>query len=114
MIDNHIIKIEKFIKKRINFTAQFFSDYLDPKVKYSILKGGFNFWLILPESINTANILFEDTYNKGVTFLSGAICYPSELSHNEIRLSIGYLNDEDHKNAIKEFCKIINKRLKNK
>jgi DNA-binding transcriptional MocR family regulator len=112
LIDNHIKKIEKFIKKRIHFTAQFFCDHLDSKVKYNIPKGGFNFWIILPEEVNTANILFEDAYNKGITFLPGAICYPSDLHHNEIRISITYLNDKDYEDALIELCKIINKRLK--
>lgn len=111
LIDNHIKKIEKFIKKRIHFTSEFFCDHLDPKVKYSIPKGGFNFWLILPEEVNTANILFEDAYSKGITFLPGAICYPSDLYHNEIRISITYLDDKDYEDALMELCKIINKRL---
>lgn len=112
LVNDHIKKIEKFVKKRISFTAQFFYDHLDSRVKYSVPKGGFNFWLILPEEINTANILFEDAYNRGITFLPGAICYPSDLSHNEIRISITYLNDKDYEEVLLELCKIINERLK--
>ncbi len=112
LIDNHIKKIEKFIKRRIYLTSQIFEKHLDSRVRYSIPKGGFNFWLVLPEGVNTANLLFENTYNKSITFLPGAICYPSELQHNEIRVSISYLNDKEYEEALIELSKIINQCLK--
>lgn len=112
LIDNHIKNIKGFIKKRVQLTVQIFKNNLSTKVQYNIPKGGFNIWLTLPEEINTANLLFEYTYNEGITFLPGAICYPLHPRHNEIRISIAFLNDKDYEFAITKLCELINKRLK--
>ncbi|MCY6371742.1 PLP-dependent aminotransferase family protein [Clostridium ganghwense] len=111
-IDTHIQNIKDFVQQRMQLTIKILRENLNKKVKYIVPNGGFNIWLKLPNEINTANILFECAYDKGITFLPGAICYPLHPHHNEIRISVSYLNDEDYKFAIMKLCKIINERLK--
>ncbi|MCY6483281.1 PLP-dependent aminotransferase family protein [Clostridium aestuarii] len=110
-IDNHIKNIKNFIKQRMELTIRIFKKNLNKKVKYTVPNGGFNIWLRLPDEINTENILFKSAYDKGITFLPGAICYPLHPHHNEIRISISYLNNENYEFAITQLCKIINEAL---
>ena len=114
LIDKHIEKIEKFIQKRIKLTVNLLKKNLNSEVKYSSPKGGFNVWITLPKEINTANLLFEEAYNNGIVFLPGAICHPINPKHNEIRISVSYLSEEDYEIAIEKLCKIINKSLDQK
>jgi len=111
-LDSHIQNITNFIQKRMKLTIRILKENLNKKVKYSVPNGGFNIWLKLPSELNTANILFNYAYDKNITFLPGAICYPLHPRHNEIRISISYLNDIDYKYAITNLCKIINEALK--
>lgn len=111
-VDSHIQNITNFIQQRIQLTANILKNNLNKKVEYTVPNGGFNIWLRLPEEINTENILFNYAYDRNITFLPGAICYPLHPLHNEIRISISYLNDTDYEYAITTLCKIINKTLK--
>lgn len=111
-LDYHIQNITNFIQERMKLTIRIFKKNLHSEVKYTVPNGGFNVWLKLPTAVNTENILFDYAYDKNITFLPGAICYPLHPIHNEIRISISYLNDIDYKYAITNLCKIINETLK--
>lgn len=111
-VETHIQNITDFIQQRMHLTIRILKENLNKKVKYTIPNGGFNIWLKLPDEVTTENILFKYAYDKDITFLPGAICYPLHPLHNEIRISIAYLNDVDYKYAITSLCKIINEILK--
>ncbi|KDR95519.1 DNA-binding transcriptional regulator, MocR family, contains an aminotransferase domain [Peptoclostridium litorale DSM 5388] len=111
-VDAHIKSIGAFIRKRMSITEKIFKESLDKDVTYSIPKGGFNIWLRLPDNISTEEILFSQAGDKGISFLPGAICYPVRPRHNELRISVSYIEDEDFKLAVLTLCQIINKSLK--
>jgi DNA-binding transcriptional MocR family regulator len=107
MIDPLIKNIQAFLEKRMALTNFILKTKFKSKVKYTIPKGGYNIWIQLPTYISTEKLLFDKAYPLGITFLPGAICYPSESKHNELRISITYLCDSDYEKALNNLCDLI-------
>lgn len=74
--------------------------------KWSSPTGGFNLWIMLPESIPMESLLSK-CMEQSITFVPGSICDPTRELKSWIRLSYSYLNEQQLRDGLKRLVSIF-------
>lgn len=67
--------------------------------------GGFNLWIMLPESIPMENLLSK-CIEQSITFVPGSICDPLRELKSWIRMSYSYLNEQQLQDGLKRIVSL--------
>lgn len=101
--ENHVSKISKLYKSRLEVMIKALDDYLGDDVSYTVPEGGFFLWVTFKNDVDPA--LFEElAIEKGVSFILGEHCYAENGEKNHIRLCFSYCEEEMCKEAIKRIA----------
>jgi GntR family transcriptional regulator, regulator for abcA and norABC len=74
--------------------------------KWSSPTGGFNLWIMLPESIPMENLLSK-CIEQSITFVPGTICDPARELKSWIRVSYSYLNEQQLRDGLKRLVSLF-------
>jgi 2-aminoadipate transaminase len=89
----HIELVRKEYEKRMRQMAELLEEQAWPGVNWNEPKGGMFFWLELPESINTSELL-KTAVDLGVAFVPGVTFFAEESKYNNMRLNFTH-NDAE-------------------
>ncbi|HEX7432703.1 MAG TPA: PLP-dependent aminotransferase family protein [Anaerolineaceae bacterium] len=92
-IDQHVNLIRKVYKNRRDVMLDALTEFMPEGVRWTHPLGGLFLWTILPEKIDTANLLKKAIQRK-VAFVPGASFHPNGGGHNTMRLNFSYSNQE--------------------
>jgi len=74
--------------------------YMPKEIKWTEPKGGFYFWLHLPETIDSTNVLKRSTQN-GAVFVTGKTFDPYAKNNNNLRLAYSNMEKDEIEKGIK-------------
>jgi len=106
-LEQYLKRIRKEYAERKDMMQKALKKYMPEAVKWQEPKGGFYFWLRLPEAIDSTDILRE-SIDKGAVFVTGKTFDPEAKRNNYIRLAFSNMD----KNQIDEGVKIIADAIK--
>lgn len=89
----HIEFVRKEYEKRMRQMADLLKEQAWPGVTWNEPKGGMFFWLEVPESVNTSELL-KTAVDLGVAFVPGVTFYAEESKMNNMRLNFTH-NDAE-------------------
>lgn len=95
-LDGHIQLIRKHYEERMRLMADLLSQYNWPGVTWSEPKGGMFFWIEMPESIDTAELMKVAVEN-GVAYVPGASFFADRPKHNTMRLNYTFADNNTMK-----------------
>jgi GntR family transcriptional regulator of abcA and norABC len=75
--------------------------------KWTSPTGGFNLWIMLPETIPMERLLSK-SIEQSLTFVPGSICDPLRELKSWIRLSYSYMNEQQLRDGVKRLVSIAN------
>lgn len=106
LIDSILEQLRSDLRMRRDLTLQLLKQHAPSAVQWMVPKGGFNFWISLPEEINTIDLLFH-TKQQGVDFFPGSACYPIDVQTHHFRLSFSNSSLEQIQQGIPILCQTI-------
>lgn len=110
-LDRLLQQLRKNLRIRRDLVLKLLQQHAPPSLTWIVPKGGFNFWITLPEEINTIDLLFH-VKQKGVDFFPGSACYPVDYHTNHLRLSFSNCSESQIKQGIPLLCQEIDQFLK--
>jgi len=109
-IDRHINKIRKVYGERRNIMLESMDRYFPPEVDWTHPLGGLFLWGILPEYLNSADVL-PDAVEQNVAFVPGKPFHPSGGGHNTMRINFSNATPEMIEEGIMRLGKVLGKRI---
>ena len=109
-IDRHINKIRKVYGERRNIMLESMDRYFPPEVDWTHPLGGLFLWGILPEYLNSADVL-TDAVEQNVAFVPGKPFHPSGGGHNTMRINFSNATPEMIEEGIMRLGKVLGKRI---
>jgi len=84
----------------------------DPSIglDFDVPKGGFYIWCRLPEGVEQSALLANAAV-RGVVFLPGRACYPTEPTENCLRLNFSHASEEDIDVGIERFLEAVREAM---
>ncbi|MGM0378427.1 MAG: PLP-dependent aminotransferase family protein [Bacillota bacterium] len=107
----HIQKLIEVYKKRRDVMLDSMGKYFPDNIKYTIPEGGLFTWVVLPEYINTKEMM-KEAVNEGVAYVPGESFYPSGTTKNAMRLNFSNMNEAKIVKGIEVLGNVINKNIK--
>jgi 2-aminoadipate transaminase len=92
-IDQHVNLIREVYKERRDVMLDAMTEFMPDGVIWTHPMGGLFLWAILPEKIDTADLLKKAIQRK-VAFVPGASFHPNGGGHNTMRLNFSFSNQE--------------------
>ncbi len=92
-LDKHIELIKRVYKERRNVMLDALSEFMPDTVRWTHPMGGLFLWVVLPERINTIDLLKVAVQRK-VAFVPGVSFYPGGGGYNTMRLNFSFSNPE--------------------
>lgn len=106
LIDSILEQLRSDLRIRRDLTLQLLTQHASSAMQWMIPKGGFNFWISLPEEINTIDLLFH-AKQQGVDFFPGSACYPIDVQTHHFRLSFSNSSLKQIQQGIPILCRTI-------
>jgi len=92
-LDGHIRKIRVVYEERMRVMASLLSKCDWPGAKWNEPKGGMFFWVEMPESISTTELM-PRAVEEGVAFVPGASFFAGNPMHNTMRLNFTFADGD--------------------
>jgi len=112
-LDRHIHLIRRIYKERRDVMLAAMDAYFPPGVDWTQPKGGLFLWGILPETINT-NELIKVAVERKVAFVPGARFYPNGGGKNTMRLNFSNASSENILEGIARLSRVIQEAISEK
>jgi len=112
-LDRHIHLIRRIYKERRDVMLAAMDAYFPPGVDWTQPKGGLFLWGILPETINT-NELIKVAVERKVAFVPGAPFYPNGGGKNTMRLNFSNATSENILEGIARLSRVIQEAISEK
>ena len=112
-LDRHIHLIRRIYKERRDVMLAAMDAYFPPGVDWTQPKGGLFLWGILPETINT-NELIKVAVERKVAFVPGAPFYPNGGGKNTMRLNFSNASSENILEGIARLSRVIQEAISEK
>jgi DNA-binding transcriptional MocR family regulator len=109
-LERYLNFIRKEYKERKDLMQQALMKYMPEVVDWVEPKGGFYFWLRLPENINSSNIL-KSSIEKGAVFVTGKTFDPQAEQNNYFRLAFSNLDIDKIDKGVKIIAESVKKEL---
>lgn len=113
-------KIYELIKKtsdsyreKRNYMVEMLEKYMPkhPEVRFTKPEGGLFLWIMLPQSINTDELLLKAVEEEKVAFVAGSGFYFNNPETNAMRINFSYASMEQIEEGVQRLCRIISKEL---
>jgi 2-aminoadipate transaminase len=105
-LDGHIEFVRKEYESRMRQMADLLREQQWPGVAWNEPKGGMFFWLELPESVDTAEML-KTAVELGVAFVPGASFYAENVKNNTMRLNFTHTDYEGTIAGMKRLSQVM-------
>lgn len=105
LIYEHVEKLRKTLKKRLEKVCGIFDDILDSNIKYFKPDGGINIWISLNKNLNV-NDIFE--HNKNISFMNGSMFYPERKEYNHLKICFSKIDENKLEPGIIELSLTLN------
>jgi 2-aminoadipate transaminase len=109
-IDRHIQRIRDVYGERRDTMLESMDRYFPPEVDWTHPFGGLFLWGILPEYLNSTDIL-KDAVKQDVAFVPGQPFHPSGGGHNTMRINFSNATPEMIQEGIMRLGKVIGKSI---
>ncbi len=108
--------INRDLRERRNIVNKAFLPLKSYGVKYEIPRGGINYWLELPDGVDSEHLLFNSMFKEGITFLPGTLCGVNSVHEykNCLRFNYSFLSISSLKAGLKKFVYLLTEELKHK
>ncbi len=110
LLQPHIEEIIATYRERRDAMLAALERYFPEGVRWTKPEGGLFLWVILPEEVDSVELLKEAVEEK-VAFVPGTAFYADGTGHNTMRLTFATANPEMIEEGIKRLGKAIKKRL---
>jgi len=102
----HIEKIKPAYRRRRDRMAVALTK--DPSIglEFSMPRGGFYIWCCLPDGVEHSALL-ANAAARGVVFLPGRACYPTEPTENCLRLNFSHASEDEIEKGIERFLEAV-------
>jgi len=106
-LDTHIEKIKEVYRNRRDVMIEAIKEHFPGNISYTYPEGGLFTWVVLPEHINTREVMIKALENK-VAFVPGGSFFPNGGNENTFRLNYSNMPE----NKIKDGIAILGRVLK--
>jgi len=107
-LEQYLERIRKEYARRKDMMQKALVNYMPEEVQWQEPRGGFYFWLRLPEGVNSTDILRE-SIDKGAVFVTGKTFDPEAKRNNYIRLAFSNMDFNQIDEGVKIIADAVNK-----
>jgi len=98
-LDTHIEKIKEVYRNRRDVMIEAIKEHFPGNISYTYPEGGLFTWVVLPEHINTREVMIKALENK-VAFVPGGSFFPNGGNENTFRLNYSNMPENKIKDGI--------------
>jgi 2-aminoadipate transaminase len=109
-LDRHVRFIRNVYRERRDAMLNALERYFPEGVRWTRPAGGLFLWVILPEHLNTTELLAEAIAER-VAFVPGAPFHPDGSGQNTMRLNFSYMPPEKIEEGIKRLGRVLERAL---
>jgi 2-aminoadipate transaminase len=109
-LDEHIRLIRRTYKERRDLMLASMDGFFPPEVDWTQPQGGLFLWGILPETLNSADVL-KKAVEKKVAFVPGSPFYPLGGGENTMRLNFSNASPDKIREGISRLGKVLSEAL---
>lgn len=109
-LDRHIKVIRDTYRERRDTMLAAMDRYFPPEVNWTHPEGGLFLWGMLPDYLNSEEIL-KDAIKEKVAFVPGASFYPNGGGHNTMRLNFSYSTPEKINEGISRLGRVLQNQI---
>ncbi len=109
-LDRHIWLIRRIYSERRNIMLDAMEELFPPGVRWTRPQGGLFLWGMLPEEMNSADVL-KVAVERKVAFVPGASFYALGGGQNTMRLNFSYSNPEQIKTGIERMAGVLKEMI---
>jgi 2-aminoadipate transaminase len=112
-LDQHVKVIRAVYKERRDVMLAAMDRYFPAEVDWTQPAGGLFLWGVLPEYLNSADVL-RDAIEKKVAFVPGEPFYPNGGGHNTMRINFSYASPEKIQEGISRLGEVLHNKVMEK
>lgn len=105
-LDAHIEKIKNVYRSRRDIMIEAIKEHFPSNISYTYPEGGLFTWVVLPENINTREIM-PKALEKNVAFVPGGSFFPNGGNENAFRLNYSTMSEDKIKEGIERLGKLL-------
>jgi len=109
-LEQYLERIRKEYARRKDMMQKALLKYMPEEVQWQEPRGGFYFWLRLPEGVDSTDILRE-SIDKGAVFVTGKTFDPEAKRNNYIRLAFSNMDFNQIDEGVKIIADAVNKYI---
>ncbi|MDI6696930.1 MAG: PLP-dependent aminotransferase family protein [Anaerolineales bacterium] len=109
-LDQHIKLIRKVYGERRNIMLAAMDRYFPPGVEWTHPQGGLFLWGMLPENMNSSDVL-RVAIERKVAFVPGAPFYPGGGGHNTMRINFSNATPEQIREGIARLGQVLREKM---
>jgi 2-aminoadipate transaminase len=109
-LDRHIWLIRRIYSERRNIMLDAMDELFPPGVRWTRPQGGLFLWGMLPEEMNSADVL-KVAVERKVAFVPGASFYALGGGQNTMRLNFSYSNPEQIQTGIERLAGVLKEMI---
>jgi 2-aminoadipate transaminase len=112
-LDQHAKLIRRVYKERRDVMLAAMDRHFPPEVDWTQPSGGLFMWGVLPEYLDSSDVL-RDAIKRKVAFVPGAAFYPNGGGHNTMRINFSYSTPEKIQEGIARLGEVIHEKIREK
>lgn len=109
-LQDHVRLIRQVYRERRDVMLEALDRYFPPGTHWTRPQGGLFLWVILPEEIDTLDLMPKAIANK-VAYVPGSAFYPDGSGHNTFRLNFSNAQPEDITIGIERLAEVVKSEL---
>ncbi|HIQ04187.1 MAG TPA: PLP-dependent aminotransferase family protein, partial [Anaerolineae bacterium] len=113
-LEQHVRHICQVYGERRDVMLRALEEFFPPGIRWTQPKGGLFLWVILPETIDTGELLPEAVEKERVAFVPGSVFYPGQGGHNTMRLNFSNARPEMIREGIRRLGRVVAAKLENR
>lgn len=106
LLDKNLKKTIDLYRKRRTHMINCFMKYMPDKITWTTPQGGLFLFVTLPVNLD-ADIIFKESLEKNVAFVSGSTFFCNNSGHNTMRLNFSYSNNDEIELGVKKLAEVI-------
>jgi len=109
-LDTHIEKIKEVYRNRRDVMIEAIKEHFPGNISYTYPEGGLFTWVVLPEHINTREVMIKALENK-VAFVPGGSFFPNGGNENTFRLNYSNMPEDKIKDGIAILGRVLKEMI---
>jgi len=110
-LDSHVEKIKETYKRRRDIMMESMERYFPEEATWTHPRGGLFTWVVLPEGIDTKELMERTIEETKVAYVPGASFFPGGAVHNRMRLNFSNMPEDKIVEGIKRLGDLIKREL---